>query len=60
MQKYRVIVKADGTLIYGTDLIKEEEMPRAGLFTALILNDDILDELEKAKNGFMKIRQSQL
>lgn len=48
-QKYRVIVKADGTLIYGTDLIKAEEMPKAGLFTALILNDDILDELYEAK-----------
>ena len=48
-QKYRVIVKADGTLIYGTDLIKAEEMPKAGLFTALILNDDILDELDEAK-----------
>lgn len=48
-QKYRIIVKADGTLIYGTDLIKAEEMPKAGLFTALILNDDILDELDEAK-----------
>lgn len=48
-QKYRIIVKADGTLIYGADLIKAEEMPKAGLFTALILNADILDELEEAK-----------
>lgn len=45
----RVIVKADGTLIYGKDLIKAEEMPKAGLFTALILNDDILYELDEAK-----------
>ena len=48
-QKYRVIVKADGTLIYGTDLIKAEEMPKAGLLAALILNGDILDELDEAK-----------
>jgi len=47
--KYRIISKADGLLLYGTDLSAKEKMPNAGLFTALILNEDILDDLDKVK-----------
>ena len=48
-QKYRIISKADGLLLYGTDLVVKEKLPNAGLFTALILNEDILDDLDGAK-----------
>lgn len=48
-RKFRVIAKADGILLYGKDLLKDEKLPKAGLFLALILNDDILETLDKAK-----------
>lgn len=48
-QKYRVIAKADGVLLHGEDLIKEEEMPKASLFLALVLNDDLSETLDQAK-----------
>jgi predicted nucleotidyltransferase len=48
-KKYRVIAKADGVLLYGNDLVKDEKLPKAGLFLALILNDDILETLDEAK-----------
>jgi len=47
--KYRVIAKADGILLYGTDLTKNEKLPKAGLLLALILNDDILETLNVAE-----------
>jgi len=48
-QKFRVIAKADGILLYGKDLVKDEKPPKAGLLLALILNDDILETLDNAK-----------
>src|SRR3989344_414748 len=48
-KKFRVIAKADGILLYGKDLLKDEKLPKAGLFLALILNDDILETLDNAK-----------
>ena len=48
-KKYRIITKADGILLYGTDLAKEEKLPKAGLLLALTLNDDILEILNKAE-----------
>lgn len=48
-RKFRVIAKADGILLYGKDLMKDEKLPKAGLFLALILNDDILNTLDDAK-----------
>ncbi len=48
-QKFRVIAKTDGILLYGKDLVKDEKLPKAGLFLALILNDDILETLDNAK-----------
>lgn len=48
-RKFRVIAKADGILLYGKDLLKDEKLPKAGLFLALILNDDILETLDNAK-----------
>lgn len=48
-QKFRVIAKADGILLYGKDLLKDEKLPKAGLLLALILNDDILETLDNAK-----------
>ncbi len=48
-KKYRVIAKADGILLYGTDLTKDEKLPKAGLLLALMLNDDIIKTLDKAK-----------
>jgi predicted nucleotidyltransferase len=40
-KKYRIIAKADGLLLFGEDLVKDEK-PKAGLFLALTLNEDIL------------------
>jgi len=48
-KKYRLIVKADGVLLFGSDLLEGEEFPDVGLFTALILNNDILDEFKEAR-----------
>lgn len=48
-KKYRIIAKADGLLLYGKDIIKNEKIPKAGLFLALILNDDIVEILDNAK-----------
>lgn len=48
-RKYRIIAKADGILLYGTNLAKKEKLPKAGLLLALVLNDDILETLDKAK-----------
>ncbi len=36
-------------LLYGEDLVSREELPKAGLFLALILNDDIFKTLDSAK-----------
>lgn len=47
--KYRIIAKADGILLDGSDLVKDEKLPKAGLMLALILNDDIIETLDKAK-----------
>lgn len=47
--KYRIISKIDGLLLYGVDLVAKDKMPNAGLFTSLILNEDILDDLDEAK-----------
>ncbi len=46
-KKYRVIAKADGILLYGKDLVKDEK-PKAGLILALTLNEDILEILDEA------------
>ncbi len=46
--KYRIIAKADGLILYGQDILKDEELPNAGLFLALTLNEDILDVLDNA------------
>jgi len=48
-KKYRTIIRADGVLLYGTDLTKDEKLPKAGLLLALILNDDILETLDIAE-----------
>jgi len=48
-KKFRVIAKADGILLYGTDLLKDEKLPKAGLLLALILSDNILEILDTAK-----------
>lgn len=48
-KKYRAIAKADGILLHGTDLLKDEKLPKAGLLLALTLNDDIIDTLDSAK-----------
>lgn len=47
-QKHRAITKADGLLLYGEDLVKEEKLPKAGLLLALMLYDDILVILDDA------------
>lgn len=47
--KFRIIAKADGVLLYGTDLVADEKLPKAGLFLALILFGDILEILDEAK-----------
>lgn len=47
-KKFRFIARADGVLLYGEDLTKDEKLPKAGLFLALELNDDILDILDEA------------
>lgn len=46
-KKYRIIAKADGILLFGEDLVKDER-PKAGLFLALTLNEDILDVMDGA------------
>jgi predicted nucleotidyltransferase len=48
-KKYRIIAKADGILLFGKNLVKKEEIPSAGMFLALKLNDDILDILKNNK-----------
>jgi len=45
--KYRVIAKADGILLFGEDLVKDEK-PKAGLLLALTLNEDILQIMDEA------------
>lgn len=47
--KYRVIAKSDGVLLYGEDLVSNEKLPKAGMFLALALNDDILENLNNTK-----------
>ncbi len=47
-QRHRFIIYADGVLIYGDDLLRGEKFPKAGLFVALLLNDDILEILDHA------------
>lgn len=46
-KKYRIIAKADGILLYGEDLVKDEK-PKAGLLLALTLNEDILNVIDEA------------
>lgn len=46
-KKYRIIAKADGILLFGEDLVKDEK-PRAGLLLALILNEDVLVSMDNA------------
>lgn len=46
-KKYRIIAKADGIILYGEDLVKDEK-PKAGLLLALTLNEDILDVMDGA------------
>lgn len=46
-KKYRIIAKADGILLYGEDLVRDEK-PKAGLLLALTLNEDIIETLNKA------------
>ena len=46
-RKYRVIAKADGILLFGEDLVKDEK-PKAGLLLALTLNEDILQIMDGA------------
>ncbi len=46
-KKYRVIARADGILLYGEDLVKDER-PKAGLLLALTLNEDIIEILDEA------------
>jgi len=48
-KKFRTIAKADGILLYGKNLLKDEKLPKAGLLLALILNDDILETLDNEK-----------
>lgn len=48
-RKYRMIVQADGVLLYGTDLVRGEKMPNAGLFMSLTLNEDILNVIDEAE-----------
>ena len=46
-EKYRIIAKADGLLLFGEDLAKDEK-PKASLFLALKLNDDILGTMDQS------------
>jgi predicted nucleotidyltransferase len=46
-KKYRIIAKADGLLLFGKDLVKNEK-PKASLLLALTLNEDILDVIDEA------------
>ncbi len=46
-KKYRIIAKADGILLYGEDLVRNEK-PKAGLLLALTLNEDITETLNEA------------
>lgn len=48
-KKYRIIAKSDGVLLCGFDLLKDEKIPKAGMFLAEILNNDILDNLNNAQ-----------
>src|SRR3989338_1516203 len=48
-KKFRIIAKADGILLGGTDLVKDEKLPKAGLMLALTLNDDIMQTFDNAK-----------
>lgn len=47
--KYRIIAKADGVLLLGTDILKDEKLPKAGLLLALTLNNDIIETLDMTK-----------
>lgn len=46
-KKYRVISKADGILLFGEDLLKDEK-PKASLLLAFTLNEDILEIMDGA------------
>ncbi len=48
-EKYRLIAKVDGLLLHGKDLLEDEEIPKAGLLTALVLNDDMMGDLDEAQ-----------
>lgn len=53
-KKYRIIAKADGILLCGTDYVQDEKLPKAGMFLALTLNDDIIEILDGAKQWIDK------
>lgn len=46
-EKYRIIAKADGLLLFGEDLVKDEK-PKASLFLALKLNNDIIELMDQS------------
>lgn len=48
-KKFRAISKIDGVLLYGEDISNGEQLPKAGLLLALILNDDILEIFDEAQ-----------
>ncbi len=47
--QFRIIAKSDGILLFGEDLLRDEKLPKAGMFLALLLNDDILETLDNAE-----------
>ena len=46
-KKYRFICRADGILLYGSNLIDKETFPTPGLNLAYLLNNDIVDTIEE-------------
>ncbi len=47
--RFRIIAKADGVLLDGADLLKDEKLPKAGLFLAVTLYGDILEIIDGVK-----------
>ena len=52
-KKYRIIAKADGILLHGEDIVKDEK-PKAGLIMAIDLNGDIIEAMERAEKWIME------
>jgi predicted nucleotidyltransferase len=48
-KKWRFIVFSDGLLLFGQDLIGNEEFPKPGMLVALLLNDDMPKNLQEAE-----------